>query len=92
MPRSRDYSQLTSRVAWSRVIGALEKVPKQSIIIIMSDDKTKRGPQDRERINVREDYELRDWAKKLGVTPDELKQAVKKVGPMVDDVKKEFKK
>lgn len=43
-------------------------------------DKTKVGGQDRTRINVNEDYELRDWAKKFGVTPDALKQAVQAVG------------
>ena len=46
----------------------------------MSDDKTKTSGQDRERINVKQDYELRDWSKKLGVTPDQIKAAVKKVG------------
>ena len=46
----------------------------------MSDDKSKSGGQDRSRISLREDYEVRDWAKKFGVTPDELKAAVKAVG------------
>lgn len=46
----------------------------------MSDDKTKTGGQDRARINVNEDYELRDWSKKFGVTPDQLKKAVDAVG------------
>lgn len=46
----------------------------------MSDDKSKSGGQDRERINTSEDYEVRDWSKKFGVTPDELKAAVKAVG------------
>ena len=58
----------------------------------MADDKSNAGGQDRARINVNEDYELRDWSKKFGITPDELKAAVKKVGPMVDDVRKEFGK
>ncbi len=58
----------------------------------MSDDKTKSGAGDRERINVSEDYELRDWSKSLGVTPEKLKEAVQKVGPMVDDVKRELGK
>ncbi len=58
----------------------------------MADDKSKTGGGDRDRINVNEDYELRDWSKKFGVTPDELKEAVKKVGPMADDVKKELGK
>ncbi|EJE54423.1 Protein of unknown function (DUF3606) [Acidovorax sp. CF316] len=46
----------------------------------MSDDKTKTGGQDRTRISVSEDYEVRDWAKKFGVTAEELKAAVKAVG------------
>lgn len=58
----------------------------------MSDNKSKTGQQDRLRINVNEDYELRDWSKKFGVTPEQLKAAVKKVGVMVADVEKELKK
>ena len=46
----------------------------------MADDKSKAGGQDRTRINVGEDYELRDWAKKFDVTPEQLKEAVKAVG------------
>jgi hypothetical protein len=40
----------------------------------MSDDPTKRDYRDRDRINVKEDYELRYWTKELGVTPEKLKQ------------------
>jgi hypothetical protein len=46
----------------------------------MPDDKTRTGGQDRSRISLGEDYELRDWSKKFGVTPEELKAAVKAVG------------
>ena len=46
----------------------------------MSDDKSKTGGQDRKRINVSQDYEVRDWAARLGVTPDELREAVKAAG------------
>ena len=46
----------------------------------MSDDKTKSGGQDRTRISLSEVYEVRDWSKKFGCTPDELKAAVKAVG------------
>lgn len=46
----------------------------------MADDKTKPGGQDRSRISLSEDYEVRDWAKKFGVTADELKSAVRAVG------------
>src|SRR4051794_32377227 len=52
----------------------------------MADDKSMVGKRDRDRINVHESYELRDWAKKFGVSEDKLKAAVKDVGPMVADV------
>jgi hypothetical protein len=58
----------------------------------MADDKAKRGGQDRARINIHEDYELRDWSKKFGVTPDQIKAAVKAVGPMVEDVRQHLGK
>jgi hypothetical protein len=54
----------------------------------MSDDPTKRDYRDRDRINVKEDYELRYWTKELGVTPEKLKQTVEKVGVMATDVRK----
>lgn len=54
----------------------------------MSDDLRKRGGQDRTRIDVNQDYELRDWAKKFGVTPQQLKEAVKAVGDRAADVEK----
>jgi hypothetical protein len=54
----------------------------------MSDDKTKTGKPDRDRINVNEPYELRDWAKKFGVSEEALTAAVTKVGPMAKDVAK----
>jgi hypothetical protein len=46
----------------------------------MSDDKSQTGGQDRTRISLNEDYEVRDWANKFGVTPDQLKAAVQAVG------------
>jgi hypothetical protein len=54
----------------------------------MADNKTKVGKPDRDRINMNEDYELRDWSQKFGVTPERLKAAVAKVGPMAADVAK----
>lgn len=57
----------------------------------MSDDKTKSGGQDRARINVHEDYELRDCSKKFGVTPEQLKAAVAAVGAMAADVERHLK-
>ena len=58
----------------------------------MSDDKRKPGRPDRDRINVNEDYELRDWSKKLGVSKEQLAAAVNRVGPMIRDVEVELKR
>lgn len=58
----------------------------------MSDDKSKTGGQDRTHIALGEDYEVRDWAKKFGVTADELKAAVKAVGNKATDVEAYLKK
>lgn len=57
----------------------------------MSDDKTKSGGQDRTLISLNEQYELRDWAKKFGVTKEELTAAVKKVGNKAADVEAHLK-
>jgi hypothetical protein len=54
----------------------------------MADDKTKTGKPDRDRINTDEAYEVRDWAKRFGVSEDALKTAVQKAGPMVKHVAK----
>ena len=52
----------------------------------MSDNLKQRGGQDRQRIDVNQDYELRDWSKKFGVTPQRLKEAVQAVGNQADKV------
>nr|WP_145552303.1 DUF3606 domain-containing protein [Variovorax boronicumulans] len=57
----------------------------------MADDKTKTGGQDRERISVNEDYELRGWAKRFNVTPEQLKEAVKAVGTQAEEVERHLK-
>jgi hypothetical protein len=53
----------------------------------MPDDKSKASGQDRERINVNQDHEVRDWAKSLKTTPERLKEAVRAVGDRVEKVK-----
>jgi hypothetical protein len=53
----------------------------------MSDDKTNRGPRDRERVNVGEDYEVSYWTREFNCTEAKLRQAVQAVGPMARDVK-----
>ncbi|WP_395018930.1 DUF3606 domain-containing protein [Dongia sp.] len=39
-----------------------------------------------DRIDVNEEYALKDWSAKLGVTHWEVKAAVRKVGPVAKDV------
>ena len=58
----------------------------------VTDDKTRTGGQDRRRISVSEDYEVRDWAKKFGVTEDDLRAAVERVGDQAEDVQRELGK
>ena len=58
----------------------------------MSDDKSKTGSPDRDRINMSEDYEVRDWSESLGVTPEQLKEAVNAVGNSADKVREYLKR
>jgi hypothetical protein len=51
----------------------------------MADDKTKKA-QDRNRIDIHEDYEVRYWTKKFGVTKERLEAAVRKVGTHAEDI------
>lgn len=53
----------------------------------MSDDKTQRGGQDRERISLEEAYEVRDWTQSLGCTEEELRAAVAAVGHSAEAVR-----
>jgi len=54
----------------------------------MADDKKKTGSPDSKRINVKEQYELKDWSKSLGVTPAKLKALVKEHGTSSAAIKK----
>jgi hypothetical protein len=56
----------------------------------MTDDKSKRAPQDRSRISLNEDYEVRYWTEHLGVTKDELARVVAKVGDSAAAVRREL--
>lgn len=54
----------------------------------MPDDLTKTGKADDSRINIHQDHEVQYWTRKLGVTAERLREAVRLVGPMVRDVKR----
>lgn len=51
-----------------------------------------RGGQDRLRINVHEEHEVRYWTQELGVNKEELERAVAAVGVMAADVRKHLGK
>ena len=58
----------------------------------MSDSLEARGPADRSRINVNEDWELKYWSKKFGVSPEQLREAVELVGVNAAEVEKHLDK
>jgi hypothetical protein len=51
---------------------------------------SKKGVQDRSRINVHEPWEVRFWARELETTEQKLREAVKAVGPQVKAVRKQL--
>ena len=53
-----------------------------------ADDTKQRHGQDRKRIDLDQDYELRYWTRELGVTEEELKQAVRAAGTQIDTVRR----
>jgi hypothetical protein len=63
----------------------------QTMEEMLADDKTKRGPQDRSRINVHEVYEVRYWTHELGVSKEQLEQAVQAAGSNVEPVRAHLK-
>jgi hypothetical protein len=58
----------------------------------MSDNLQNRGPQDRSRINVHEEWEVAYWTKELGLSKEELMAAVKAAGPSVSAVRQHIGK
>jgi Protein of unknown function (DUF3606) len=60
--------------------------------LLMADDLKNRGAQDRARVNVNEDHEVRYWTQKWGVSKEQLAAAVNKVGVAADAVAPELGK
>jgi hypothetical protein len=56
----------------------------------MADDKSERGRQDREGIDVNEPDEPRNWSRSLNKTPEEIKEAVRVVGNSATKVREHF--
>ena len=56
----------------------------------MADDKSARGRADRDRIDVNDPDELRNWSKSLNKTAEEIKDAVRVVGTSAERVREHF--
>ena len=57
----------------------------------MPDNPAITGGEDRKRINVGQDHEVRDWSKKFDVTAEQLREAIGAVGDRADDVEMHLK-
>ena len=53
----------------------------------MSDDKGNRGSPDRDRIDMSDPDEVRNWTKSLGVSKEQLEEAVRAVGATASKVR-----
>lgn len=57
----------------------------------MADDPKQRNSPDSKRISIQEDHEVRYWTEALGVSREELEEAVRRVGNSADDVREHIK-
>ena len=57
-------------------------------VALMSDDTALRGKQDRAKINMNEDYEVRYWTERFGISKERLATVVNEVGSSVASVEK----
>jgi len=53
----------------------------------MADNLKDRGPQDRSRISMSEDWEIDYWTKELNCSEEELRDAISKAGSSVESVR-----
>jgi len=58
----------------------------------MTDDLSKKAPQDKSKVNVDESREMKWWTKALNTTEEKLKDAVKTVGTSVEAIRNHLKK
>ena len=57
----------------------------------MVDDPKIRGPQDRSRVNIEQDYEVQYWTQEFGVTEEQLRAAVRRMGPSADKLREHLR-
>jgi hypothetical protein len=67
------------------------KTASSDLETLVADNVNERGPQDRNRINIGQQHEVRYWTKQLGCSEDELRRAVGKVGTSADAVRRLLK-
>jgi hypothetical protein len=60
--------------------------------IVMTDDKTKRAPQDAKLSSLEEDYQIDYWTGKFGVSGDRLAAAIRQVGHSAAAMEKYLKR
>jgi hypothetical protein len=58
----------------------------------MPDNLKDRGAQDRSRVNIHEEHEVRYWTEKWGVTKDQMAKAIERAGVSVQAVARELGK
>ena len=56
----------------------------------MADDLKQTGKPDDQRINIEQDHEVSYWSEKLGVSREQLREAVAKAGSRVKDVQRQL--
>ncbi|MER9702174.1 DUF3606 domain-containing protein [Mesorhizobium sp. M0146] len=57
----------------------------------MADDKSKRDFRDRDRVSADEDYEVEYFAKKAGITPQQVRELIAKHGNQRETLEREAK-
>lgn len=57
----------------------------------MTHDSAGAGSQQGQRIDIDREQDLREWARKLDATEEQLKEAVQAVGPLASDVEDHLK-
>jgi hypothetical protein len=57
----------------------------------MSDDTTLRSPQDRTRVAMGQEHEVRYWTQRFGVSREDLQRAVDAVGNSADAIERHLK-
>lgn len=80
----------TNKMNHRDLAGVVPSVSRVNGVTPMEDDRTLKDERDRSLINLGQDYEVRYWTQKFGVTGADLRDAIKKVGNSAEAVEKEL--